>query len=217
MKSLALFLFSGALALAYSPAQAQRTPSEATTAEQRLVEDIGTDRLPTSLLPATGTTVRNALTLLQSGTGNNATLDQRTPSTAAASQAYIMQVGTANVLGLLQNGGGNSAYMAQEGSGNRANLTQQGQGNSSTITQKGTNNRLDELVIGDSNKMNVYQDGNYNKVNSEIREDGRKYTISQLGNGNTLTQLETSSPAKGYGVEMRGNGINLIIEQGKVR
>lgn len=217
MKSLALFLLSGAMVLAHTPAQAQRTPSEAATAEQRLVEDIGTDRLPTTLLPAAGNDVRNTLTLLQSGAGNNATLDQRTPATAAASQAYITQVGTANALGLLQNGGGNSAYMAQEGNGNRANLTQQGQGNSSTITQKGTNNRLDELIIGDSNKMNVYQDGNNNKVNSEIREDGRKYTISQQGNGNTLTQLETSSQVKGYGVEMRGNGINLIIEQSKVR
>lgn len=215
MKSLHFIILAGTLALAGRPAQAQqRTSSEAATAEQRLVEDLGT--LPTAMPLAAGGDVRNTSTLLQTGLGNSAAVDQRSLS-SLNNQAYIMQAGTANALGLIQSGGDNRAYLSQQGSANRADLTQDGQGNSSTLTQRGANNRLQGLVSGNDNELNIRQDGANNRVQSEVRQNDRTYSINQIGYGNTLTQKETTAQSpQGYSVEMRGVGINLTIEQGRV-
>lgn len=216
MKPLLFILLTGALALAASGVQAQRMPSEAATAEQRLVEDLGTDQLPATVLPAVGGDFRNASTLLQNGAGNTATIDQRSLSTLG-NQAYIVQAGAVNVLGLAQSGGGNQVYMTQQGSGNRADFSQDGQGNSSTLTQRGANNQLQGVVSGNENELNIRQDGANNRVQSEIRQNDRTYNISQIGYGNTLTQRETTAQSpQGYSVEMRGAGINITIEQGRV-
>lgn len=221
MKPLHCLLLAGVLTIAGRSAQAQqRTPSEAATAEQRLVEDIGTDQLPTAISPASGRDIRNSSTLLQTGAGNSATIDQRSLSAVgsqAYNQAYIVQAGALNVLGLAQTGSGNNAYLTQQGTGNRANFTQDGQGNSSTLTQRGANNQLQGLVSGNDNELNIRQDGTNNKVQSEVRQNDRTYSISQIGYGNTLTQKETTAQSpQGYSVEMRGVGINVTIEQGRV-
>ena len=215
MKSLPFIILAGTLALAGRPAQAQqRTPSEAATAEQRLVEDLGT--LPTTTPLVAGGNVRNTSNLLQIGLGNRATVDQHSLSNLN-NQAYIMQAGAANALGLIQSGGNNRAYMFQQGSGNRADLTQDGQGNASTLTQRGVNNRLQGLVSGNDNELNIRQYGANNRVQSEVRQNDRTYSINQIGYGNTLTQKETTAQSpQGYSVEMRGVGINVTIEQGRV-
>lgn len=190
----------------------QRAPSEAATAEQRLAEYLSPERLPSS-----AANPQNAATLLQNGAGNTARIDQRSLA-SGSNQAYVDQVGAANVLGLVQAGGGNVANVGQNGTGNQADLTQNGQGNASALTQKGANNRLTGLVVGNSNELNIYQDGNNNQVNSEIRQNKQAYTITQYGAGNVLKQVETTVQATpGYTVEMRGTGINLTIEQGKVK
>lgn len=55
-------------------------------------------------------------------------------------------------------------------------------------------------------------------MDSEIRQNKQAYTINQYGTGNVLKQVEsTIQGTPGYTVEMRGSGINLTIEQGKVR
>jgi minor curlin subunit len=215
MKPLHYILLAGALALVGRSAQAQqRNPSEAATAEQRLVEDIGA--LPAALTPSAAGDVRNTSTLFQTGAGNNASIDQRSLSNLS-NQAYIVQAGAANVLGIIQSGGDNRAYMSQQGNGNRADFTQNGQGNSSNLTQRGSNNRLQGLVSGNDNELNIQQNGANNQVQSEIRQNDRTYNISQIGYGNTLTQKETTTQSpQGYSVEMRGAGINITIEQGRV-
>ncbi|MBJ6107396.1 hypothetical protein JAO73_00125 [Hymenobacter sp. BT523] len=208
-------MLTSALALAAAKGHAQRTPSEAATAEQRLVEDLGTDQVPATAVPAAGD-FRNVSTLTQNGNGNNATIDQRSLSTLG-NQAYITQAGALNVLGLAQNGGGNQVYMTQQGNGNRADFSQEGQNNSSTLNQRGANNQLQGVVSGNENELNIRQDGSYNRVQSEIRQNDRTYNISQIGYGNTLTQRETTAQSpQGYSVEMRGAGINITIEQGRV-
>lgn len=215
MKSIYCAFFAGASLLATLTARAQQhTSSEAVTTEQRLVEDFGLERLSNATPPGNA---RNASTLLQYGAGNTTRLDQRNIS-SLGNQAYVVQAGAANVLGLTQTGGGNAAYVSQSGNGNNANFTQDGQGNSSTITQRGTGNQLTGLVDGDRNQVNVRQEGSNNRVNTEIREDKRIYNISQYGYGNTLTQREstTSLTPQGYSVEMRGAGIKMTIEQSKV-
>ncbi|MGY3088356.1 minor curlin subunit [Hymenobacter sp. UYAg731] len=206
MKPLSVLGLVGALlSSGVALAQTQRLPSEAATAEQRLAEDFGPDRLPNS--GETQTTAQNqtSSTLRQIGIGNQATVSQQSPS-ALGNQAYIVQIGMGNEIGISQNGTGNSAT-----------FTQDGQGNSSTITQHGTANKLTGVVKGDRNEVNVLQDGNNNQVTGDIRLSDRVYNIKQYGNNNTLTQFEsTVQMPKGYSVEMRGQGINLTIEQSKV-
>ncbi len=200
---------------AAAPTKAQlRGSSEAATIEQRLGEDLGIERLPTATPEASRS--RNVTALLQMGAGNSARLDQRELS-AQGNQAYVVQVGVANILGVNQIGGENKAYVTQRGVDNRTSFTQDGQSNTSTITQQGTSNRLTGVVDGDRNEVNVHQDGANNQINGEIRQDGRTYNIKQYGIGNTLNQLESTNQVnRGYNVEMRGNGINLTIQQGKV-
>lgn len=200
--------------LCASAAQAQqRAPSEATTAAQRLAEDVGLERLPNGGAP----NPQNAAKLLQNGAGNTVRIDQQSLS-GVSNQAYVAQVGAANVLGLVQVGGGNVATMEQNGTDNRADLTQNGQGNASALTQKGAGNRLTGLVVGNGNALNIHQDGNGNRVDSEIHQNKQAYTINQYGTGNALKQVESTIQATpGYTVEMRGSGINLTIEQGKMK
>lgn len=217
MKTSSFFLFLIFPSTAAVSAQAQqRQPSEAATAEQRLVEDLGTERLPTVFAIDGGRSVLNASALQQTGISNMATINQQSLSTQV-NQAFVVQAGAANVLGLSQTGGGNNAYLGQQGTGNRLDLSQNGQQNTSTITQKGASNQFKGIVDGDRNTLNINQDGINNQVHSEIHQDGRNYTINQTGYNNTLTQLEqTTRATSGYSVEMRGTGINLTIEQGKV-
>jgi minor curlin subunit len=195
--------------------QAQRFPSEAATVQQRLVEDIGTEQLASALSVAEG--ARHTSILLQNGTSNTARIDQQSLS-VMGNQAYVAQVGAANALGLVQTGSGNVTTARQSGTGNQADLTQNGQNNTSALTQKGDNNRLTGLAAGSDIELNIHQNGNNNQVDSEIRQNKQAYTINQYGNGNTLKQLESTIEARpGYTVEMRGSGINITIEQGKVK
>jgi len=217
MKPYCLFALASTLLLAAQVAQAQQRPaSEASTADQRLAEEVGLERLPTG---APGlTSLQNAATLLQNGSGNTARIDQQSLSGGVSNQAYVEQVGAANALGLLQTGSGNVANSQQYGSGNQANLTQQGQNNTSALLQRGDNNRLTGVVAADRTELNINQNGSNNQVSSEIRESQRSYTINQYGNNNSLKQVESTIQATpGYTVEMRGSGINLTIEQGKVK
>ena len=195
----------------------QRAPSEAATTEQRLAEDLGLERLPSSA-PSLSS-LQNAATLLQNGNGNTARIDQQSLG-ESSNQAYISQVGVANALGLVQAGGGNVATVSQNGTGNQADLTQNGQDNASALTQKGNNNHLTGLAAGNNIELNIHQNGNNNQVDSEIRQNKQAYTINQYGAGNVLKQVESTiqgTPTPGYTVEMRGTGINLTIEQGKIK
>lgn len=204
-------------------AQAQLAEPSAASREQQLVETVGLERLPNgAALPALGT-LQNVTGLLQSGSGNTARIDQQTLSNTA-NQAYVAQVGDANILGLSQLGGNNRLYVTQTGNGNRAGYTQDGQNNATTITQNGSQNKVqgvrggdNMLLEGDNNTMKITQSGDNNTVKSEVRENNRNYEIRQYGRDNSLTQIEsTMQTPKGYTVEMRGQGINLTIEQSKV-
>lgn len=208
----------GASLMGIRPVLAQQhTPSEAITAEQKLVENYGTDQFPmTRALLATGDG-HNRATLLQTGIGNTGSITQQSFSDLG-NQAYVVQAGAANVLGLGQTGGNNNAYIGQKGTGNRSDYLQNGQGNSLNLAQNGSSNQLTGSANGDGNKLNIQQNGASNRVQSEIHQNNRTYTISQNGYGNTLTQKETTSQSpQGYSVEMRGVGINLTIEQGRVK
>jgi minor curlin subunit len=170
-----------------------RNASEAATTEQRLAEEIGLERL----LPATAPRAqdaRNVAVLLQEGTGNRSMIGQ-TNFGSIANEAFVQQVG---------------AY-------NTSDLMQTGSGNRTTVAQRGRSNRFTMDLTGTNNEMTVLQEGNNNRVESTVISDSRRYTITQSGSNNVLNQVETAPLApKGYSVEMRGNGIQLTIEQGRV-
>lgn len=205
-------------------AQAQLTELSSASREQQLVEIVGIERLPASTVLPSATRFQDVVELMQTGTGNTARIDQQSLS-SNANQAYVAQVGTANVLGLSQKGSNNSLYINQNGGNNHTDFTQNGRNNATTINQNGSQNRVegvnkgtDMLVEGDNNTLKITQSGEYNTVRSEIRESKRSYEIRQYGYDNTLTQVEsTQSTPVGYSVEMRGRGINLTIEQSRVR
>ncbi|WP_426490975.1 hypothetical protein [Hymenobacter sp. 102] len=167
--------------------------SEAATAEQRLAETIGVERLPVGPAAAIADT-RNLAILLQNGNDNRATATQYNTG-GAVNQAYIVQVGNYNLADVTQDGAGNTATVGQNGNRNQARLT----------------------VDGNDNAIAITQEGNRNVVQGTVEADARRYQIAQYGNGNTLTQLENSTASpQGYSIEMRGQGIRLSVEQGRV-
>jgi hypothetical protein len=200
----ALLLLAGSL-LGAVGAQAQ-TPgtSQAATAEQRLAEDLGVDRLRNALqLPSTD--ARNTATLLQMGTSNAATIDQ-TSLGVPPNQATVMQAGAGNALGLTQTGSNNQTAFGQTGNANQA-----------TLRQTGSNNVLQGQVTGDDNALDVTQQGQGNRYSTQLTGSHGRYNVDQVGTGNTLIQREaaTTTPLPGYNVQQQGTGMQLTIEQGK--
>ena len=198
-----------ALWLVPSAAQAQqqsRAATDAPTAAQQLVEEIGIERLPTGALVSRIHDARNLSVVEQSRDGNKATIVQVSLG-AGPNQALIVQAGAANILSL-----------DQYGTYNTTNLTLQGNSNVGTVNQRGSDNSFDGRIVGDRNKLDVLQNGHGNRSVLEVEANGRTYPVVQIGNDNNLVQREAanSMAPKGYGVEMRGNGIRLTIEQGRV-
>ncbi|MDQ2794608.1 MAG: hypothetical protein M3Y12_11485 [Bacteroidota bacterium] len=179
-------------------------PSEAATSEQRLAENIGVDKLSTLLPNPVVHDAQNISAVLQNGNRNTAEVNQQNLALLTNS-AFIQQIGDGNYLNLMQSGSKNSTSFLQSGNGNK-----------STLNQNGTNNRIVGEVDGQLNEVNITQDGHDNRINGTIRENEKKYSLSQIGNGNTLTQFESTNQTKGYSIEMRGNGMNITIEQSKV-
>lgn len=223
MKQTIFFVLAAIGAFSAGMAHAQLAEPSSASREQQLVEHVGLERLSTSAALPAPTNLQNMASLLQIGNGNTARIDQQSLTTTA-NQAYVAQVGEANIIGLSQLGGNNRLYVTQTGNDNRAGYTQSGQNNSTTITQNGSQNKIqglrdkaDMVLEGNGNTMKITQTGDNNTVKGEVRESNRNYEIRQYGHDNSLTQVEsTMQTPKGYTVEMRGQGINLTIEQSKV-
>ena len=169
--------------------------SDASTVEQRLAEDLGAGwrtRLPAVFLG----NVQNLSDIAQQGNTNKATTIQNNPG-IDANQAYITQAGSQNEAYLRQDGSGNSTQIRQDGSYNTAKSGVTGNNNKTTLLQQGDNNLLERDILTTVNNTDI--------------------TLKQIGNNNALTQraTDTALPPK-YEVEMRGNGIKLTIEQGKI-
>lgn len=203
MKSRLLFLTGWLSSTLAAHGQAVGT-SQAATAEQRLAEDLGVDRLRNALQPTAET--RNTTLLLQSGVGNSGTINQ------------VSLSGPANQAAIVQSGNGNTLSLDQLGTGNQTSFSQTGDANQAAIRQSGTTNTIVSRLAGNSNNVNVEQSGTGNQYSSQIIGNQGVYKIDQVGNYNTLTQRETSTatPLPGYEVKMEGNNMHLTIEQGKV-
>ncbi|MCB2408987.1 hypothetical protein [Hymenobacter lucidus] len=143
-----------------------------------------------------------------------------TEATLLTNQATLQQQGSLNQASIDQHmigvGRGNAAIISQNGMGNAAAILQNGAGGRVTITQSGANNVAASEVNGYNTESDITQRGNGNRVDQQLNVDERRYSVEQMGNNNNLIQRETGSTTPGYEVTMKGNGIKIIIEQGRV-
>ena len=204
-KLLVLSLALAASAPLLARAQGRGVPETAPSAAQQVVEEIGLDRLTSTTSGLRPADARNLSVLRQTGQSNQATIEQ-VSQTSTPNQALIVQAGNANIVDFYQ-----------YGSGNEASLLLQGNKNTGSVDQRGSNNVYDGRVVGNRNDVDVVQNGQNNRATLDAAGNNRSYPVLQVGNNNQLTQREgagTTAP-QGYGVEMRGNGIRLTIEQGR--
>ncbi len=194
------------LATTAAPQLARAQGQSTISAAQLLAEEIGLDRLHgvSNVLPAAARTLS---VLRQTGDRNVADIEQVALG-AAPNQAFIVQAGNANVIGFNQYGSGNSATLVLTGDSNTGN-----------VNQRQTANSFESDILGNRNTVNLLQDGNNNRSVLSAEGNGRTYGVTQVGNNNNLVQQEglSSSAPRGYSVEMRGNGINMTITQGRVQ
>ncbi|UPL47800.1 hypothetical protein [Hymenobacter sublimis] len=184
---LALLLSIGA-----ARAQGNRDPDGVSTGQQ-LIQAFGTSQLTPSEVAASAAGVNQA-TLVQQGNANVSTISQT-----------LLSAGQGNMAAVLQNGNNNAAAALQNGVNNRT-----------TITQIGNSNVAVSDITGYNTESTVLQNGNRNQVEQQLIRDSQRYTVEQLGNNNNLVQRETSGTTPGYNVTMKGNGIQIMIEQGRV-
>ncbi|SET03934.1 hypothetical protein [Hymenobacter actinosclerus] len=197
MKQLRFFASFGLLTWLLSwasVAQAQQEGhSEAGSVSQRLVEDFGLSANDRLLGPSAANT-RNLAELVQLGNSNKAKANQNNPGSVA-----------------------NQAYITQVGSFNEATLAQRGSGNTTVINQLGQDNKATSKVSGDNNNTKLNQIGNRNEFERDVTTNQTDFKLTQFGNGNKLRQTGTESLAPPrYEVEMRGNGIQLSIQNGRI-
>ena len=188
-------LLAGLLGLG-SPAQAQQeSRSEANSVSQRLVEDFGLISKG-KLLDLNSSDAQNLATIVQRGNGNQ----------AVANQQYTGA-----------GGGANQAFILQVGSENKAELAQRGSGNTTTLNQDGDGNKVTSRVVGDGNTTTLNQLGNGNSYVRDVETNRVGFTLTQNGNNNKLLQTgsQVLAPPR-YEVEMRGNGIQLSIQTGRI-
>lgn len=200
----ALCLFG---ALASTGAHAQSVANLKPSAQPTPDNEIGIRDLPEQLRPAAP---------LLSAADNVAFLSQ----VGSNNDSFIAQVGDQNLARLSIVGSGNTTAVLQDGNKNRFEMTVTGDNNPVSLTQLGDNNAYVMDLNASNTPVNLVQNGAGNRVSSSLTAiNNRQYNISQYGNNNLLNQAEgrgaTLAP-QGYSVEMRGNGIRMTIDQGRV-
>ena len=135
-----------------------------------------------------------------------------------SNEAFIRQVGDDNTSRLAIFGDGNKTEVIQEGRRNLFDMNLTGNNNPVSVKQFGSNNVYDMDLNAVNTPVNLVQSGTSNRVVSNLTATEREYSIRQYGNNNVLNQAEGNASVlqKGYSVEMRGNGIRMTIEQGRV-
>ncbi|KAA9327181.1 hypothetical protein F0P96_18260 [Hymenobacter busanensis] len=171
----------------------QRESNDSQRAEQALAEQLGPERLPLDVLTALSDA--NRAILVQEGNQNAASIQQMRTSGASL---------------------GNLVNLVQVGSGNAATIEQAGAATRTSVEQYGTNNWVESDINGLNTESQIRQTGANNRVEQDLDVDNRRYTVEQTGRNNQLIQRENGTTTPGYEVQMRGNGIRIIIEQGRV-
>ncbi|UOQ71666.1 hypothetical protein [Hymenobacter cellulosilyticus] len=154
--------------------------------------------------------------LVQQSNGQALSAPEANPLT---NQALLQQNGSLNQSSIDQHmlgvGRGNTASITQSGANNAAAILQSGAANRTSITQVGASNVAASEITGYNTESEIVQRGNGNRVDQRLSVDERRYSVEQMGNNNNLVQRESGSTAPGYEVTMKGNGIRIIIEQGR--
>jgi hypothetical protein len=101
-----------------------------------------------------------------------------------------------------------------DGTGNRAVSVHRGSDNTTTIQQFGADNTAGIRLSGSDNAIGLLQIGRGNEYLLDHQGTGLDLTgsdrIEQIGNQNTLVQEGVGAP---IGVQMRGDGMRMIIRQ----
>ena len=139
-----------------------------------------------------------AASIVQSGDGHIALIDQTIDGGGIGNIAHVDQSGATNVAYVTQTGDLNRARVVQSDSDNLATITQTGIGNSIDVLQSGMGNQLNGLQQGDGNVATITQSGN-----SHI-------TFAEIGNNNILN---ISQPSSGVPVAVFINGNGVTVTQ----
>ncbi len=122
------------------------------------------------------------------------------PYLADANLALIQQVGDRSRTEIEQRGEGNVAVLYELGDRNR-----------SSVLQRGDDNIYALWLRGDQNRMNGRQIGDRNIFLFEGAGENLTFPfVSQVGND--LKAVQIGSTVLPFGIEQRGNGMEVIIE-----
>ena len=139
-----------------------------------------------------------AASILQSGDGHIALIDQTIDAGGTGNIAHVDQSGSTNLAYVTQIGDLNRARVVQSDSDNLVTITQHGIGNSIDVMQSGMGNQLSALQLGDGNVATITQTG------------GTSITFAEIGNNNILN---ISNPAVGVPVLVVINGNGVTVNQ----
>ncbi|HEX7071038.1 MAG TPA: hypothetical protein VF190_09540, partial [Rhodothermales bacterium] len=117
-----------------------------------------------------------------------------------------------NLVIIRQKGDANVAATTQIGQSNLAVLHQEGTGNVTLLQQIGDGNVFGSWLIGDYNSLSLLQEGNDNVYLLEYLGSNRDFghVVQQVGSGIQAVQVGVRDRA--FGIEQRGNGMELRIE-----
>lgn len=119
-------------------------------------------------------------------------------------------VGDGNLALTIQQGSDNAAALAQQGATNLAVLLQRGDLNTTTLDQFGNRNLFAVWLEGTSNRLSVTQEGDDNTYVLGFVGDNLDHTVYQSGNDIHAVQIGVGR--RPFGIEQRGEGMNIQIE-----
>lgn len=150
-----------------------------------------------------------AASIVQSGTGNRARIEQT--YAASADDAIFDPAGLGNIASVSQTGFANQVALTQDGNLNRARIVQNGDSNQASAAQAGAGNTLDVTQDGFGNSLLASQNGVGNSI-VLTQAGGNQATLSETGNRNTI-QVQQVPGGATVTVDLHGNNMAFSIRQ----
>ncbi|WP_198585857.1 hypothetical protein [Pararhizobium haloflavum] len=126
-------------------------------------------------------------------------------------QAAIVQLGSANTL----------SYLADGGTGNLYGFHQDGTGNDVAASAIGTGNEMAALQFGDGNTLSLTQEGAENRASVEHAGSFGSFDIIQRGGGNMVSVLASgdfiNAPGAGFGGALMPAATERALAPGDIR
>jgi hypothetical protein len=133
----------------------------------------------------------------------------------AGAIARALSTGPGNTAVIGQQGNSNTARIDQTGQSNVALMVQRGNYNTSTLLQDGSSNVYGSLLNGANNTLDVEQVGHNNTYLFGFQGSNLNHSFEQIGNGNTAVQIGVNYEP--FGIQQRGNNMNMTIRHNGVQ